>query len=228
MPSFICVSLGGIDFKECMRILQEVEFAEIRMDKIEMELENVRQIFSFHKNLIATCRDLEEKKRPFLKEAIKAGARYVDLEFDAKEDLKEEIKALSRKEGTKLILSFHDYEKTEEKERLKAIAQRCLKEGADYVKIACFVRSDKDNLELLSLLFEEGLEGKIIVVGMGERGKIARILAPLLGSPFTYASFKEGFEMAEGQISYSLLKGIYRLFEGRYENLWSLRRSCFS
>jgi 3-dehydroquinate dehydratase-1 len=41
----------------------------------------------------------------------------------------------------------------------------------------------------------------IIVIGMGAMGKITRIVAPLLGSPFTFASLGEGKETAEGQMA---------------------------
>jgi len=49
---------------------------------------------------------------------------------------------------------------------------------------------------------------------MGQKGKITRVAAPLLGAPFAYASFKPGSETAEGQLDRKSLKTILKYFEG--------------
>ena len=67
----------------------------------------------------------------------------------------------------------------------------------------------EEDIKILEKIFNK----KIIVIGMGEKGKITRIVAPLLGSPFTYASLKEGKETAEGQISVDRLKELMRLLK---------------
>jgi 3-dehydroquinate dehydratase-1 len=46
---------------------------------------------------------------------------------------------------------------------------------------------------------------------MGEKGRVTRILAPLLGSPFTYASYEAGKETAPGQIEDKRLEEMIRL-----------------
>jgi 3-dehydroquinate dehydratase-1 len=43
---------------------------------------------------------------------------------------------------------------------------------------------------------------------MGEKGKLTRLAAPLLGSVFTYASLGEGKETAEGQWEAASLRRI--------------------
>jgi len=40
----------------------------------------------------------------------------------------------------------------------------------------------------------------LVVIGMGPQGAITRIVAPLLGSPFTYAAPEKGREVVEGQL----------------------------
>ena len=84
-------------------------------------------------------------------------------------------------------------------------------EGADIAKIACKVHSERDNIRLLGLLDREKSGGELVVVGMGEQGRITRIVAPFLGSPFTYASLAEGKETAVGQVSKNKLENIMRL-----------------
>ena len=101
-------------------------------------------------------------------------------------------------------MSHHDYERTPERPALEACVSACFEAGADIAKIACTVRSDRENARLLALL---DTDREIVVVGMGEKGKLTRILAPLLGSPFTYASLSQGKETADGQIDKETLRG---------------------
>jgi 3-dehydroquinate dehydratase-1 len=65
------------------------------------------------------------------------------------------------------------------------------------------VHSARDNARLLGLLDSHS---KIVVVGMGEKGRITRITAPLLGSPFAFASLSKGKETATGQIDKKTLE----------------------
>lgn len=46
---------------------------------------------------------------------------------------------------------------------------------------------------------------------MGEKGALSRILAPLIGSPFTYAATITGQESAAGQFSAFELNKIYSM-----------------
>ena len=48
---------------------------------------------------------------------------------------------------------------------------------------------------------------------MGKKGRISRILSPLFGANFTYASIKEGLETASGQLSIEQFKRIYSLLD---------------
>ncbi len=104
-------------------------------------------------------------------------------------------KAKSR--NCQVIVSYHNRKKTPKKAELGQILNRCFESGADIAKIACKANSNADNARLLSLL-DSGK--KIIVIGMGGKGKITRIVAPLLGSQFTFASVSRGKETAEGQM----------------------------
>jgi 3-dehydroquinate dehydratase type I len=46
---------------------------------------------------------------------------------------------------------------------------------------------------------------------MGQAGKISRILSPLFGGIFTYASVSKGRESAPGQLTITELREIYAL-----------------
>jgi 3-dehydroquinate dehydratase-1 len=213
----ICVSIHEEYNTNYLTLLSNNEVSEIRMDGAALSLDDVKTIFSHPATLMATYRpgNVDDRTRmSYLFTAIDAGAAYVDVEVDSDNAYKKEIVEKARSKGCKVIISFHDYEKTPSGERLRDIVVLCLGDGADIVKIACKVNSVTDNARLLGLLGVEDLRGKLVVVGMGEKGRITRVAAPFLGSPFTFASLGRGKETAEGQIEKKLLEEIMRLIDG--------------
>lgn len=196
----ICVSLSDLSIRECLSILKNVKFAEVRMETMDLDLEDILKIFSSHSRLIATCRPGSYKPEDCLKRlsaAIGAGAAYVDIEWDAEEAYREELIKEARSQRCAVIISFHDFKRTPPKKELQAVVESCFKAGADIAKIACTTLSEKDCARLLGLLDDPR---KLVVIGMGEIGRITRLAAPLLGSPFTYAAWKPGMETAPGQL----------------------------
>ncbi len=207
----ICVSLAEESLDACFAALRNIDFAEIRLDKMNLSADDTRMLFSAHRRLIATCRpgsmDDERRKR-LLIAAIDAGAAYVDVEVDSHQAFRDYVVSRARSRGCTVIVSFHDYEKTPRRRELEASVTECLRARADIVKISTMVRSARDNARLLGLLDRPE---KIVVIGMGEMGRITRIVAPLLGSPFTFASASPGRETAEGQIDEATLRNLMRI-----------------
>ncbi len=215
----ICVSLAERGLDACLAALKGIPFAEIRLDMAGLALKEVRKLFSGHANLIATCRPGrlgEARRRSLLVAAIESGAAYVDIEFDAPPSYRKEIVARARDAGCSIIVSFHDYGKTPERKVLEKVIRASFRMGADIVKIACMVRDEADNSRLLRLL--DGSK-KIVVVGMGEAGRVTRVAAPLSGSPFTFASLPKGRQTADGQIDHETLKEIFRVVAPRKAGL---------
>lgn len=202
----ICVSIAETDVEKCIEALAGLEMAEIRLDMVKLGVGNARstaikKIFSQPLKLIATCRPgscSEEDREKIIIEAIGAGASFVDVEVEGKDEYKKKIVQKARASGCKVIISFHDYKKTPSAAELSQIVDWCFQSGADIAKIACIVHTDKENARLLSLLDNER---KMIVIGMGMKGRITRIVAPMLGSVFTFASREKGKETAEGQMT---------------------------
>jgi len=209
----ICVSIAERSAEACLKALSGLEIAEIRMEGMNLTVEDIRTIFSQPLTLMATCRPgiMEDgQRRDLLINAIEAGARFVDIEAGSDSRYRQAIVDRARACGCQVIMSFHDYNKTPPLKTLKQIISLCFAEGADIAKIACKVHSERDNIRLLGLLDREK-SGELVVIGMGEQGRITRIVAPLLGSPFTYASLAEGKETGSGQVSKGKLENIMRL-----------------
>lgn len=209
----ICVSIGEKTVDGCIDALRNLEFAEIRIDKIEnIALGGIQKIFSQPVRLIATCRPggtLDENARKeLLLSAIESGASFVDIEVENRDEYKKEVISAARKKGCKVIVSSHNYNRTPSCAELGQVLDWCFDSGADIAKIACMVNSEQDCARLLGLLDDHR---KIVVVGMGKSGRIVRIAAPLLGSPFTFASLGNGKETADGQINKEEMEQIMKL-----------------
>jgi len=202
----ICVSLAEPTAAACLRALEGVGLAEIRLDKMRIGPAGVRQIFTRHRPLVATCRPggmPENKRRRLLLAAVEAGAAFVDIELEAGAGFRRRLLGAAHARNCRVIVSHHDFRKTPPMAELEAAVRRARASGADIVKIACRVRERRDNARLLGLL---DLESPLIVVGMGKRGRLTRIAAPLLGSLFTYATLGKGKETAEGQMDAASLE----------------------
>jgi len=68
----------------------------------------------------------------------------------------------------------------------------------------------EDNLTVLQLIADFP-QTKIVSFAMGPLGSVSRILCPLIGGYFTYASIEEGKESASGQVTIGDLKAIYEM-----------------
>lgn len=125
---------------------------------------------------------------------------YIDIELSSNKILSK-VRELARKNRKKLIISFHDFNSTPGAKRLTNIAGRAREQGADIVKIATMAKNAEHLKRLAALVINEK---NIIVVGMGEAGKVSRVFFPMLGSLMTYGSLSHS--TAPGQLSLDALK----------------------
>jgi len=129
------------------------------------------------------------------------------LEIDAAVFFLDSLIPYAKAKACKLILSYHNYEKTPERESLELNIIKAKACGADMVKIATMVNTPQDMARLLALY---GHHQNIIVIGMGEKAKISRPASLFLGAPFTYVS-PDGVEAtAPGQFSESEMRELLR------------------
>ncbi|MFA5106553.1 MAG: type I 3-dehydroquinate dehydratase [Candidatus Micrarchaeia archaeon] len=198
----IFVSIFGCGAGECIEAVSKEQAAEIRLESIAgLDAKAIKQIFSSKAKTIATCRPgkiPDAKRKEILLAAIASGAAYVDVEVEASDGYKQEIVSAAKKAGCKVIVSFHDQEKTPVREEMEQIIRWCFDSGADIAKIACMAKSQRDCARLLGLLDRQE---KLAVVAMGPEGSKARVMAKALGSQIAYACYKKGKESASGQMT---------------------------
>jgi 3-dehydroquinate dehydratase I len=207
----ICASLGSLSFEECKKALSIAEYAEIRIDLLDLSDDQFRMLFSSKQKTIATCRadnynDTQRLQK--LKSAITSGVGFIDVEFESDELFREQLINFAHSHNVKVIISYHNYESTPDKNALEQIIQQSFKWGADYAKLATMATSSADNSRILGLY--ENNEN-LIAFCMGEKGAITRLAAPLLGSLFTYAALKAELAVAPGQLTVEQLDNLYHV-----------------
>ncbi len=149
----------------------------------------------------------EERLKP-LKEALKVGADYVDIEVSTPREYLQPF--LEEGDSARIILSYHDFSHTPED--FNALYETMCEMPGDIVKIVTYARDLSDNLKMFELLQRARQEKqKLIGLCMGDLGEISRILSPVFGGFLTFGSLEAGQESAPGQIPAKTLKDIYRV-----------------
>ncbi len=207
MAGLICVSLVEPDLAACREALAGLDFAELRLDALAAEPAQLAGLMAGHPRLVVTCRPgrgrTDDQRADLLRAAAAAGAAYLDVDLDDPPALRTAAAAAARRCGCELIVSHHDFQATPDAARLRQLRQACFAAGAGLAKIACTPAGPRDNARLLGLLDSAR---PTLVVGMGRVGRPTRLLAPLLGAPFTYASRHPERPAAPGQIDHVRLR----------------------
>jgi 3-dehydroquinate dehydratase type I len=94
---------------------------------------------------------------------------------------------------------------------MEKICDRMIQCGADIAKIVTFARSYEDNLKILSLIpYARKRKQGIVAFCMGEKGRISRIFAPLMGAAWTYGCLSRNRVSAPGQLTAEEMKEIWK------------------
>ena len=212
----ICAVIVNNDLEAVKGVEPLVELFEVRIDLIGDDWrELVKQL---EKPWIACNRSADEggswrgsesKRREELLSAIEMGASIIDVEL-VTGNLKEIVQLIKKK--AKCLLSFHDLKGTPPLDRMREIVQRETEAGADICKIVTTAQRFEDNLAVLQLI-SDFPKARVVSFAMGPLGFASRILCPLFGGDFTYASIEAGKESASGQITAGDLRKIYGMVE---------------
>lgn len=117
----------------------------------------------------------------YLQEALTHGAAYVDIEYN-------HFHQFSRSKDQRIILSYHDFEKTPDLEEIFGHISEKIVESTDVIKIATVANSFEDSIRMMQLISKESRRGSnVIGICMGEYGRITRVLGPLYGGFLTFA-----------------------------------------
>jgi 3-dehydroquinate dehydratase type I len=189
------------------------QLLELRLDLIGEHPEKLYSLIPESIKSIVTCRpgvygDSERIK--LLQAGMDLGADYLDIEIEAAAGDLHKLLATAKDQGTSVIISYHDFKRTADREDLESLMIACYEKGADIAKIATQVNAPEDIRNLISLY---DLPGRKVILGMGKMGRITRVIGPYLGAEFTFASTGTGGETAPGQLSLKELIELYKVID---------------
>lgn len=149
----------------------------------------------------------DERERADVYQRLLPHISAVDIELQS--SLFESLAKETRAHGVAVIGSFHDFTGTPSRTFLEALARRGWARGADIVKIATVVRTDRDVQKLKGLL--RTFRGRrLCVIGMSDVMRNLRVDLARAGSFLAYGHV--GFRAAPGQMACAALRR--RIMEG--------------
>jgi len=200
------------DVDRAIAVANHVALYEVRIDLVGTEWRSI--VGELPRPWIACHRSPSEggqgsadvdERLAALEEAVAAGASFVDVEV-AMPDVRNRARKLAR--NARVILSYHDFEGTPDAQSLRNIVAGEVQCGADICKVVTTCTSVDDNVRLLRL-YRGVRQSGLVAFGMGPMGAVSRVLAPLHGASFTYASLADGHESAPGQLTVEHLVAFY-------------------
>jgi 3-dehydroquinate dehydratase-1 len=213
----ICASIVNDDLEAAKSVEPLVDLFEVRIDLIGDGWRGLAR--QLKKPWVACNRSADEggswegseaKRREELLSALELGASIIDIELTMGN--RQEMVQLIKKRA-QCLLSFHDFEKTPSLDRMRELIQKQLEAGADICKVVTTAQKFEDNLAVLQLI-SDFPKARVVAFAMGPLGFTSRIMCPLAGGDFIYASIETGKEAAPGQITVADLRKIYTMVEG--------------
>ena len=223
MTARICVSILPKNNIEALNLIEKAEKAqadliEVRLDSLEITRKLSDLTASTKIPLIATNKLQSEKgffvgteseRQQTLLNAAKSSFEYIDVDFSSPKH-KETISQLNQL-GAKTILSYHKFDGALSVSAMENILDEEIASGANICKIVTTAKQVEDNLPALSFVSFASSKAKLVCFCMGEHGKISRLLSPVFGAFFTFASLKQDNETAAGQMSINEMRTAYAL-----------------
>jgi 3-dehydroquinate dehydratase type I len=187
-------------------------------DLVEFRLDNLREPrlleeIARKKSFPAIATDMSGRGSAtaleLLAHAAHVGFEVVDVELTsgAANSTLRQLKS----EGAEVILSYHDYAKTPSTQELVKVLEAEKQAGADICKVVTTASKTHDNLTVLSFVEEEASKTRLVSFAMGSLGVPSRVLSPLFGAEFTFASISPELRTAEGQLSIDELRGAWQI-----------------
>ena len=208
---------------EALNLIERAEKAqadliEVRLDCLEISRKLSDLAKSTKTPLIATNKLLSEKgyfsgtateRQQTLLNAAKNDFEYVDVDLSNLKH-KETIDKL-KLSGAKPIISYHKFDGALSVSEMGKVLEEEIASGASVCKIITTAKQIEDNLTALSFVSAMSSKAKLVCFCMGEYGKVSRLLSPLFGAYFTFASLEQGSETAAGQMSIQEMRAAYNL-----------------
>lgn len=221
MTPRICVSILPKNMQEASMLIKKAEeskadLIEIRLDFLEANA-SLKDLVQKKKTPLIATRKLtsergffsgtESERQQSLLNAAQSGFEYVDVDLSSP-SLQETIVKLKQL-GAKPIVSYHKFDGTLRRAAMERVLEQEIAGGANVCKIVTSAKKMEDNLALLDFVASQSGKTKLVCFCMGEAGKVSRLLSPMFGAFFTFASLEQGDETSPGQMTIGEMQTIY-------------------
>lgn len=208
----ICVPLREKTLTSLLKNLSEAQkvgadLVEIWFDEINLDQTALRKIF-------------RQKKIPFIYKVTNARnleilslfpIDFFDLDWQIEKSSLKNIK--TQNSHSKIIISYHNFERTPSDAELKKIIMTIKKKGGNIVKIATQAQTFGDSLRMLQFISQNAPKTPLIALCMGKEGRITRATGHLFGNYLMYAPLTAAKNTASGQMTFSKLKELQCLLK---------------
>ena len=220
----ICIALGLPDVPTLLDHARREAaageiFLEFRLDFLDNPAAGAAAIPAFLEEfpdciLLVTCRRHQnhgrfngsiEQQLAILDLAVRNGAHAIDVEIETAEVCQERMSQFRGR--SQVIVSYHNFEATPP---MDTVVNRVMKVSADAYKMVTTARKPSDNLRVLAVA-KALPKQHVIVLAMGELGFPTRVLSPIFGGVYTYATPMLADGTAAGQVSAKYLRHLYRV-----------------
>lgn len=166
-------------------------------------IQNIPLIFTCRINLEGGFKPIPQEARlKLIEAAVGAGdLDIVDIEMCNEPEFVESVKRATKAHGAKLILSYHNFDRTPEETFIHDKLVQAQEMGADISKVAVMPGDYEDVLRLLGATLKartHTVKVPIVTMSMAVEGVVTRLAGGLFGSDITFAIGKES--SAPGQI----------------------------
>lgn len=139
------------------------------------------------KKLIA---DYKGELEPLMKVQRQAMGHVDIIDIDAANPNLSRLIREARRKKTKVLVSYHDFDKMMSRSQIAEQFVKMEKSGADILKIACYAQKEADTYSMLAgaAAYTQLRDHRpIVAIAMGEEGQTSRICAGDFGSVMSYA-----------------------------------------
>lgn len=190
-------------------------FKDLRIETLKKELEKLKSFNGLCDiPIILTVRSKREGGRIRISDATRVGifeallplVDVIDIELSSKSILQDVVNS-ARRQGKKVIISYHNFRSTPGDKALKKIIKKGLESGGHIIKIAAYAKEQGDLKRLAGILSDFK---NLAVIAMGRRGAPSRVFFPMIGSLLTYGSITG--KTAPGQLPIAVIKKEFKLY----------------
>jgi len=209
----ICISINQESRRLAMfdmfNAAGQCDLLEVRLDRFGKAPDLGEILANKPKPVIMSCRrpqdggawdGSEDERLAILRQCIISKADYVEIEFDAADNIR-------RFPPSQRVISYTNLSETPAD--ILEIYEECKTKNPDVIKLVTLARTPEEAWPLVQILAKAVVP--TVVVGLGRAGIMLNVLGKKIGAPWTFAALEKGMEAYPGQATASELREIYKL-----------------